>query len=180
MKNFTTRIFKLWHWISTSSVAIILFPVINYVLTLDVAYLICFLGMCGTHILTSIVKRTTFILLPGNEWVLRPNGASNCDIMCRNGNQAGAPGFPSGHMAHAAFFFTFIGFLASSRNLTHTSLIVICGSLYVVFTGLARYYMKCHNFVQIACGTVFGALLGALCFYFLNAFQLKPTSLQKQ
>lgn len=149
---------KVWDWISVSSVAILLFPFIHYTITLDLAYAACFIGLIATGLLTSYIKAVSFKTIDAG-WVRRPPGALNCDIMCRNGDKSGAPGFPSGHMAHAAFFATFIMILAAKRRLPSKYPVFAAAILYTALTAAARYYKRCHNIQQILAGSVLGALL---------------------
>ena len=148
----------LWDWISVSSVAIILFPILHFLLTFDPAYIACFIGLAATSLLTTYMKHATYRAIDA-DWVRRPEGALNCDILCRNGDNSGAPGFPSGHMSHAAFFGTFITILAIKRKLPNKFVIFGVSLLYTVLTALARYHKHCHNIEQIVAGAFLGAIL---------------------
>ena len=158
----------LWDWISVSAMAVIWYPLIQYILTLDTTYIWYLVGMWGTHFITVILKLWTFRALSNQSWVKRPEDAMNCDIMCRNGDSSGRPGFPSGHMGHAAFFCGFVSAMAIHKKISHKHIIVLAGTAYVVLTGMARYYKKCHNVEQIVAGTALGGVMG-VAFYGLAA-----------
>lgn len=147
-----------------------MYPVIQYIMTLDPVYAVCAIGMWVAHIITSVVKILTHSHFPELPWVRRPDGASNCDIMCRNGDRSGAPGFPSGHMSHATFFCTFIIMLAYKNNLPQAHLVTATGICFIALTAIARYKKKCHDPVQIVAGTLLGGLLGFIFFKIAHAF----------
>ena len=96
----------------------------------------------------------------------RPEGASNCDYLSKNGPASkNAPGFPSGHMTTTSFFATYI-MLESELSFTELTtkqkpLIFVSVSL-ILAMSWARYYKKCHNITQIIGGIVWGSLVGYL------------------
>jgi membrane-associated phospholipid phosphatase len=96
----------------------------------------------------------------------RPEGASNCDYLSKNGPASkNAPGFPSGHMTTTGFFATYI-ILKTELSFTELTtkqkpLIFVSVSL-ILAMSWARYYKKCHNLTQIIGGIVWGSLVGYL------------------
>ncbi len=101
-----------------------------------------------------LMKRTSMHMLGLPEWCKRPPGASDCDSWNRNGPQAGAPGFPSGHTA------TTTAFWVGAILLTPTSiqpLFLFAGFITTGAMVWARMYKRCHTFAQ----TIGGGLLGA-------------------
>ena len=157
-------------WISVSSVGIIMYPCIQYILTLDPAYAAAVVGLLATHLVNASGKLAAVKWRGSEEWTRRPDGARDCDMMCRNGDVSGKPGFPSGHMSTAAFFCVFIGLLAWRRHVSSKYLVLVCGCAYVVLTAYARLKKKCHNEVQVVAGALLGAVMGAACFAIFNAW----------
>ena len=108
-----------------------------------------------------------------HHWTFRPVGASNTDMLSRNGLKPwGTPGFPSGHMTSAALFSSYRimrlwredgkkpvkQFIKD--NLSHILFYVGI----VLATAWARWYKSCHNIPQIIGGFVVG-LVQAVIFY---------------
>lgn len=167
VKKKTSMASWLWLWdaVSMSALAIILFPAIQLVLTLDAAWAACLLGHAVTHAITAMVKVATHESIDA-AWVRRPQGASNCNIACSNGDRSGAPGFPSGHMSTAAFFWTFAALLTRHRGAgaLHLAAVVCAGAAYTMLTALARHHKRCHTLLQIVVGTLLGCAVGAVTF----------------
>lgn len=101
----------------------------------------------------------------------RPEGASNCDYLSKNGPASkNAPGFPSGHMTTTSFFATYI-ILKTELSFTELTtkqkpLIFVSVSL-ILAMSWARYYKKCHNITQIIGGIVWGSLVGYLWYTYV-------------
>jgi membrane-associated phospholipid phosphatase len=101
----------------------------------------------------------------------RPEGASNCDYLSKNGPASkNAPGFPSGHMTTTGFFATYI-ILKTELSFTELTtkqkpLIFVSVSL-ILAMSWARYYKKCHNITQIIGGIVWGSLVGYLWYTYV-------------
>ena len=93
----------------------------------------------------------------GTESVFgRPVGACDCDILCRNGDQSGRRGFPSGHMTITSV--VCIAFALIYGGLARwTSAMVMIGVM-----GWARYVKRCHNLIQISVGTIYGFFVATL------------------
>lgn len=88
------------------------------------------------------------------EWCRRPRGASNCNTWMNDGDQTGAPGFPSGHMAVTAAFWMG-AWLLSGRRVD----VGILGVLATVAMAWARIHKRCHSWIQVSGGAVLGALV---------------------
>ena len=168
---FTNTRTSIYDWISASNMGVIIFPFIQYVITMDPMYLAIIAGMLGTHFVHVGLKVLSFKYWAERfDFVKRPRGALNCDMLCRGGDASGRPGFPSGHMSTAAFFCVFIGLLVWNRALPQKYLVVACGCLYIVATGIARYKKRCHNIVQIIAGTLLGGLMAVITFQLARSF----------
>lgn len=94
------------------------------------------------------------------EFLKRPIGAKNCDLFSMNGNVAGQPGFPSGHVTTAVSFFTGVGILFPEYRYSA----IIGGTIYNILMVISRINKKCHTPLQ----TFAGATLGLLGTYLLN------------
>ena len=117
--------------------------------------------------------------LPYPDYLLpitnRPLGASNCDLLSRNGpKEWGTPGFPSGHMTSAALFSVYkLMKLYKEKGEPNLKDFILENYQLIIFyltiilaTAWARYYKKCHNVTQIIGGTIFGTV-AAIIFYHL-------------
>jgi hypothetical protein len=149
----------LWNVLSVSLVLVFLAPWVMWLFFGDLAYAI--LGVCslGVVLSTKVMK----VWLGGGGGAFgRPAGACTCDIMCTGGNVAGQAGFPSGHMAVTAFV---IGALAMRfQGLSRAVAAVYIGSM-----GLARWSKRCHSWLQIVAGTLYGL---SLAYVFHHAVEL--------
>ena len=139
----------LWDFISISVVGMVMYPFLRFTETKDFAHVVYGIGMLLTDVITKGLKHISRdINYP--DIFLRPTGAYNCDIFCRDGNREGQPGMPSGHAALATFFAFY--FYKYQR---HPFPIVFVLPL-LVYT--SRYKKNCHNPVQLVAGGLVGAL----------------------
>jgi membrane-associated phospholipid phosphatase len=99
------------------------------------------------------IKRLT-VVLGMQDWCRRPSGAANCDTWNRNGNQAGAPGFPSGHMTTTAAFWMGAFLLCPAEYCVY---VVVFGTFAILLMALARMEKRCHTLLQVVAGTLLGA-----------------------
>jgi membrane-associated phospholipid phosphatase len=84
----------------------------------------------------------------------RPKGACQCDILGLSHDDAGKPGFPSGHVATTTM--VVIGLF----HITKSPIIAIIGLIYIVLMAISRFRMRCHTPLQILAGFVLGSLGG--------------------
>lgn len=99
----------------------------------------------------------------------RPVGASNTDILSRNGfKPVDAPGFPSGHVTMTAVFAVY-RILRLYRNydniftfITNEPLPILFYLGLIVLMGYARWYKRCHNIPQILGGFVLGSVFAII------------------
>ena len=120
-------------------------------------------GFCMTVALVAamgiseVVKRLT----RSSKWkcLKRPDGATDCNISNGGGPVAGRPGFPSGHCATSAVFWTCIVFLVPPQYRIPT---MIVGVLATVAMMWARMQKRCHTFFQSISGVTLGIAVGFL------------------
>lgn len=123
-----------------------------------------FLAVLSASSVASLIKLATqWLGLP--YWCERPRGARDCDMWNSNGPQTGAPGFPSGHVATAAAFWTGAILLTPTR---YATLVWIGATVGIVAMAWARMEKRCHTLLQ----TIGGSLLGAVLSY--SVLQYNP------
>lgn len=86
----------------------------------------------------------------------RPEGAAGCNAIGSDGDQSGAPGFPSGHVATASAFWM------GAWLLTPPPWRLWVAGTGVLATGLmawSRIAKRCHTGTQVLAGGVLGALV---------------------
>lgn len=85
----------------------------------------------------------------------RPPGATDCNLLCNDGNQVGQPGMPSSHSAEVAFFASY--YWNETKNPILRGLLV----LYAAAVMTSRYLKRCHTISQIGVGALLGWTLSA-------------------
>ncbi len=123
-------------------------PLVLYIFTNNSIHLKGFLGVAGTTILSETLKRTII-----KDVSPRPRGASNCNLLCDDGDQSGRPGMPSSHSAEVAFFSGFY-YQLTNNHFVRIILIIYAGSVMV-----SRYIKRCHTIGQILGGAILGVSL---------------------
>lgn len=91
----------------------------------------------------------------------RPIGARGCDAFCVKGDFSGKPGFPSGHVAASAFFFTMLWFISPLSSRVY---IFVSGFITILLVAIARVQKKCHNMFQVISGGLYGFLFSIVWF----------------
>jgi membrane-associated phospholipid phosphatase len=136
--------------ISQSLMLIIGAPYFLFFITFDIRWLQVIIYSTIAIFIHDIIK----LMSIGSklEFLKRPQGANNCDICSKNGDQSGKPGFPSGHLTSTVSFFTSIYLLFPEYRMG--SLIV--GSIYTLLMAWSRIHKKCHTLLQTIAGTVLG------------------------
>jgi membrane-associated phospholipid phosphatase len=141
----------IWDYVSISAGLLYGIPVILYYFTSDIIQLKALIGMVGTVAISETLKK--FVIKDANP---RPQGASNCNLLCNDGNQSGRPGMPSSHSAQVAFF---AGFYIQQTNNWPLKIILV---VYAVTVMLSRYIKRCHTINQIVVGGILGVCLSYL------------------
>ena len=135
-------------------------------------------GLVFVTLSIQVIKR-----IPWSEsyykYTMRPEGACDCDYLSLKGIvKENTPGFPSGHMGTVSYFainnilYYLDKYNNNNINNNHISknniyLYVILNILFIFGTGWARIYKKCHNLLQVICGTLYGLIIGVI-FYFIK------------
>lgn len=92
--------------------------------------------------------------LGGKGWLGRPTGATGCDVFCMGGAVGGEPGMPSGHVATATMFVTYVWLQNGSPW------VLVLGLPWCVAMAWSRWWKRCHNVPQLVGGTLVGVLSG--------------------
>lgn len=145
--------------ISQSLFIIIGLPYLLYLITFDLRWLHVILFSTISILIHDIIKRLS--IGSNLQFLKRPQGANNCDLCSKNGDQSGKPGFPSGHVTTAVSFFTSIYLLFPEYRMG--SLIV--GIIYTLLMAWSRISKKCHTLLQTVAGTVLGFSIPTLLSY---------------
>lgn len=135
-------------YISMSVGLLYIIPIALYIYTNNSVHIKAFLGIAGTTILSETLKYSII-----KDLSPRPRGASNCNLLCNDGNQSGQPGMPSSHSAEVVFFSSYY------YQLTNNNIIRIILIIYAFAVMLSRYLKKCHTIGQILGGAILGLSL---------------------
>jgi membrane-associated phospholipid phosphatase len=141
-----------------SSVAILyaIIPCIYAILERTAASVVWSAVVLLTPFAVKLIKSWT-IQYPYSEF-RRPEGARNCNIWMNNGDQSGAAGFPSGHVATTAAFWAGAWVLVGPD---YSTLVLIVGIVATAGMAWGRMQMRCHTELQTAVGAVLGTVVGA-------------------
>ena len=142
---------ELANAISLSFLATIIGPAIAYARTGDMFY-----GWLAATVImvAGFVEGTKRLLGSVTPWLQRPAGATACDIFCIGPGVGGNPGFPSGHMSVVSIV------VATLWIRFKKPYILYIGGLWIAAMAWARWFKKCHTWVQIAAGVAVG-IVGA-------------------
>lgn len=138
-------------FISCSIISVYIIPVILYGITHQSYHKIAFIGVLAVNGISECIKHI-FV----KDVSPRPDGATDCNLLCTNGNQEGKPGMPSSHSATVAFFATFY-YCHTTNPYIRTGLII-----YAILVMMSRYYKRCHSVPQITVGALLGWSIGVL------------------
>jgi len=151
----------------------------SYFFTLNIDFLIFFIGLFLNHKLNSFLKYNVFSQLFGKQDIpligkgIRPKGAKNCcSFKPCNPIYPKSYGMPSGHSQSAGFFST-LGILSLlENNNKNNNFITIFGSFIFIITMLfvmySRVLIKCHTIEQTIMGSLIGILVAFLLFKYKN------------
>jgi membrane-associated phospholipid phosphatase len=147
--------YSLENWISLTAVAYLGIPAFLFVTFGNmIAFRLVVLIMLADLITVSIKYKTRNLTW---KFLKRPEGAEGCGSFLGGKNQGGQPGFPSGHVATAAAFWTSIYWLVP---LDYRKYVVVLGALATVAMIWARMKKSCHTLIQTLAGGVVGGLIG--------------------
>lgn len=123
-------------------------PPILFAATKNMIHLKAFIGLLATSVISESLKYNFIKNLSP-----RPFGATDCNLFCNDGNQAGRPGMPSSHSAEAAFIVGYYSQLIDNKYI-RLSLLFYAASIM-----LSRYLKSCHSIPQIIVGALLGLFL---------------------
>ena len=134
--------------ISFSIVLLYLVPIALFLYTQQVNQLLGLVGLVGTTGLSEFLKHYVI-----HDRSPRPKGATDCNLLCNDGNQEGRPGMPSSHSAEVAFFAGYY-WDQVDNPLARFALVA-----YAVSVMTSRYLKRCHTLEQIGVGSLLGLIL---------------------
>ncbi len=143
----------MYNALSISTNLLIVGPVIIYIFTNKLFYLVLGIGTLVAGLSAEFIKRFITVGYPQFQ---RPHGAMACDALCAGGPAEHESGMPSAHAASTAFAVTYI--LLTSHNKP----IQVIAIGYWLAVCYARYKKRCHTPAQLLAGSVLGALLAFL------------------
>lgn len=142
---------------------------IGFYIGIPIFMFVVFHNMNGLRICTFVILSTGLTSLIKHltekstiSWLKRPQGARDCNTWMNDGDVGGAPGFPSGHVATSAAFWTAM-YLISPIEYKY-----IVGIIGTTLTGSmiwSRMKKQCHTMFQ----TIVGAIVGiGVSYYGMN------------
>ena len=151
----------------------------SYFFTLNIDFLIFFIGLFLNHKLNSFLKYNVFSQLFGKQDIpllgkgIRPKGAKNCcSFKPCNPIYPKSYGMPSGHSQSAGFFSTLGVMILLENNNKNNNFITIFGSFIFIITMLfvmySRVLIKCHTIEQTIIGSLIGIVVAFLLFKYKN------------
>jgi membrane-associated phospholipid phosphatase len=120
-------------------------PPILFAATKNIIHLKAFIGLLATSVISESIKYNLI-----GEKSPRPFGATNCNLLCNDGNQAGRPGMPSSHSSQVSFFASYYS-QQTTNPWIRAGLFLYAGA--VMFS---RYKKRCHTIPQIVAGALLG------------------------
>lgn len=142
---------NLLNAISFSVVFLYLIPVVITIYTQQVKHLFGLIGLYSTLLFSEFLKH--YVIQDRSP---RPKGATDCNLLCNDGNQEGRPGMPSSHSAEVAFF---AGYYWDQVEHPLLRLLLVT---YAIAVMVSRYLKRCHTIHQIGAGALLGLVLSAL------------------
>lgn len=130
------------------------FPLIFIGLTIASFYNIVYLHLLIAILIFDVLAYAIKVAFGNKPPFARPKGACQCDILGLSHDDAGKPGFPSGHVATTTM--AVIGLFHITKN----PIVAIIGFIYIVLMAFSRFRMRCHTTLQIFGGFVIGSLGG--------------------
>lgn len=164
MNQFVT---KFWDLVSVSLVGLFGYPILKFVITADLHYLVFLAGLAISTLTTTLLKYLALLAVKDpstHSFLFRPKGAFDCDLFCRDGDRSSKPGMPSGHMSTTMFFTSFVYYnVFQGKPWTLSKRIyVIWACTYVPLMAMARFFKKCHTPLQIALGMALGLTISII------------------
>lgn len=150
-----------------------------YFFTLNIDFLIFFIGLFLNHKLNQFLKHNVFSQIFGKQDIpflgkgIRPKGAKNCcSFKPCNPIYPKSYGMPSGHSQSAGFFSTMGVLTLLENNNENNNLINNFGCFIFIITMLfvmySRVLIKCHTIEQTIVGSLIGIAFALLLFKYKN------------
>lgn len=150
-----------------------------YFFTLNIDFLIFFIGLFLNHKLNQFLKHNVFSQIFGKQDIpflgkgIRPKGAKNCcSFKPCNPIYPKSYGMPSGHSQSAGFFSTLGVLTLLENNNENNNLINNFGCFIFIITMLfvmySRVLIKCHTIEQTIVGSLIGIAFALLLFKYKN------------
>ena len=150
-----------------------------YFFTLNMDFLIFFIGLFLNHKLNQFLKHNVFSQIFGKQDIpflgkgIRPKGAKNCcSFKPCNPIYPKSYGMPSGHSQSAGFFSTMGVLTLLENNNENNNLINNFGCFIFIITMLfvmySRVLIKCHTIEQTIVGSLIGIAFALLLFKYKN------------
>lgn len=136
--------------LSFSVIFLYLVPIVLAMYTHQLKHLLGFVGLYGTTAISEFLKY--YVIQDRSP---RPRGATDCNLLCNDGNQEGRPGMPSSHSAEVAFFASYY-WDQVEHPIARIALVA-----YAALVMASRYLKRCHTINQIGVGTLLGLTLSA-------------------
>jgi membrane-associated phospholipid phosphatase len=141
--------------ISVTFLVGLIVPMLMYVTSQDIYYLVILGGIVGANAIVMGVKPLAVAVFGEADALLRPDGARDCGALCNGGPSGGRPGFPSGHMTTVTTCVA--GLWLHGRD----PFALWLGVPWIAAMAWARWAKKCHNWAQIMGGIALGVAIAA-------------------
>jgi membrane-associated PAP2 superfamily phosphatase len=148
--------------VSLSLLPIIGLPYINFLFAYDKRWLYIIISGIISNGIHYLIKKIS--LNYKYNFLFRPKGAYNCDLLSRNGDQSGKPGFPSGHVTSIVTFFTGISLLFPE----YRKYSIPIGIVYTLLMTISRINKKCHSISQTIAGSLLGLTVPTIIYIFIK------------
>ncbi len=151
--------------VSLSLIPIIGIPYLSFIISHDKKWLLVALNSFISVSIHDLIKK----LAPFKKYkfLQRPFGAKNCDLLSRNGDQSGKPGFPSGHVTSIVSFFVSIYLLFPEYRFY----IIPFGIVYTILMAISRINKKCHTVLQTIAGGTLGLITPLIINKIINYYK---------
>jgi membrane-associated phospholipid phosphatase len=128
--------------------------------TINIKY---FFGLVSSSYVAQALKYLTPYPKWSYKYTMRPEGARDCDYLsCGGLSKPNSPGMPSGHMTTTGYFVVYNILYIIKHN--YNKSLIFANIILLIIMGWARINKKCHNLIQVICGSILGSLMGALFF----------------
>ena len=151
----------------------------SYFFTLNIDFLIFFIGLFLNHRLNDFLKHYVFSEIFGKQDIpllgkgIRPKGAKHCcSFKPCNPIYPKSYGMPSGH-SQSVGFFSNLGVLFLLENINKNNRVINIFGIFIftiimLFIMYSRILFKCHTIEQTIVGSIIGIIFAFLLFKYKN------------